>query len=429
MRTLLLRVLLVAALALAAGWAFAQPAPAGFVRRQGAGFVLAGRPYRYIGANYWYGGLLAPQGVGGKARLAKELDFLQQHGVTNLRVMVGAEGLSGGYQYRVLQPLQPEQGKFDESIMASLDYFLAELGKRKMKAVLHFTNTWEWSGGLGQYLEWNGYHDQPLPKNPDYDWNKYRAYIAQFYGCEPCKNAVATYIRYVLARRNSLTGQAYVNDPAIMAWEIINEPRPMTAAATPAFEQWMQQTAALIKSLDKNHLLTTGSEGDIATDNQLAVYERLHADPHIDYLTIHIWPKNWGWFRDTATAKGLPAVLAKTTAYVEKHVAAAQKLNKPLVLEEFGLPRDGQVFTPAASTALRDQYYATLFGMMKQPLIAGYNFWAFGGMARPVPGQVFWKAGDAYLGDPGGEEQGLNSVFDTDQSTWAVIGKYLKTIH
>ncbi len=419
---------LVAGLAIS-GQAAAAPPLAGFVRVQGTGFTLDGKPYRYIGANYWYGGLLATQGPAGKTRLTKELDFLKQKGITNLRVMVGAEGLSSGYQYRVLQPLQPEQGKFDEQIMVGLDYLLAELGKRQMKAVLHFTNTWEWSGGLGQYLEWNGYTGQPLPKNPDYSWDKYRAYIAQFYTCEPCKKAEATYVRYVLARTNSLTHQKYVNDPAIMAWEVINEPRPMTAAATPAFETWMQQTAALVKSLDKNHLLTTGSEGDIASDGNMAVYERLHADRNIDYLTIHIWPKNWGWFRDTATAKSMPSVLAHTTAFVDKHVAVATKLSKPLVVEEFGLPRDGQVFTPAASTTLRDQYYATLFGMIKQqPVIAGYNFWAFGGQARPLPGQVFWKAGDAYMGDPGGEEQGLNSVFDSDKSTWAVIGKYLKTI-
>ena len=422
--------ILAAALALAGGAATAQP---GFVRAQGTQFVLNGKPYRYIGANYWYGGLLATQGPTGKARLTKELDFLKKRGIVNLRVMVGAEGLSGGYQYRVLQPLQPTEGRFDESIMAGLDYLLAELGKRDMKAVLHFTNTWEWSGGLGQYLEWNGYAGQPLPKNPDYSWDKYRAYIAQFYTCEPCKSAVATYIRYVLARTNGLTGKKYINDPAIMAWEIINEPRPMLPTATPAFEAWMKQTAALVKSLDKNHLLTTGSEGDIATDNDMAVYERLHADPNIDYLTIHIWPKNWGWFRDTATAKSFPAVLANTTTFVDKHVAVATKLRKPLVVEEFGLPRDGQVFTPAASTALRDRYYAALFGMMQgntpaSRVIAGYNFWAFGGTARPVPGQVFWKAGDAYMGDPGGEEQGLNSVFDSDKSTWAVIGQYVKTL-
>ncbi len=432
-------------LALASGAAQAQPAPPtqpaqpaqparpGFVRVQGSRFMLDGRPYRYIGTNYWYGGLLATQGQAGRQRLRKELNFLKKRGIINLRVMVGAEGLTHGYQYRVLQPLQPRPGEFDETIMAGLDYLLAELGRRDMKAVLHFTNTWEWSGGLGQYLEWNGYPGQPLPRNPDWNWDRYQAYIAQFYACTPCQSQVDAYVRYVLARTNARTGQRYVDDPAIMAWEVINEPRPMQPAAGPAFESWMRHMAALVKAIDPNHLLATGSEGDIASHDDLGVYQRLHADPNIDYLTIHIWPKNWGWFRDTATARSLPAVLSRTTAYVARHAAVAAALGKPLVVEEFGLPRDGHTFSPAAGTAWRDEYYATLFGLMRgrgaaSQTLAGYNFWSFGGRARPVPGQVFWKPGDAYLGDPGGEEQGLNSVFDSDKSTWKLIKSFQKTL-
>ena len=432
MKTLLLQLSLLSLLlpaTLPARLAAAPRPKAGFVRAQGTGFVLDGQPYHYIGANYWFGGLLATQGAAGRQRLATELDFMKAHGVTNLRVMVGAEGLSHGYQYRVRQPLQTAPGKFDENVMASLDYLLAELGKRDMKAVLHFTNTWEWSGGLSQYLEWNGYPSQPLPKDPDFNWNRFQKYIAQFYTCQPCQAQLDQYIRYVLTRRNSLTKQQYVDDPAIMAWEIINEPRAMQASAVPAFEAWLHRTTALVKSLDKNHLLTTGSEGDMATDGDMALYERMHADPNVDYCTIHIWPKNWGWFRDTATARSLPTVLANTRAYVQRHAAVATRLHKPLVIEEFGLPRDGQVFAPAASTAWRDEYYTMLFGLQHEPggqAIAGYNFWAFGGTARPIPGQTFWKSGDAYMGDPGGEEQGLNSVFDSDNSTWAVIEKYAK---
>ena len=42
-------------------------------------------------------------------------------------------------------------------------------------------------------------------------------------------------------------------------------------------------------------------------------------------------------------------------------------------------------------------------------------------MARPVKGQTFWKDGDDYTGDPPMEEQGLNSVFDGDITTWRLI--------
>jgi mannan endo-1,4-beta-mannosidase len=27
----------------------------------------------------------------------------------------------------------------------------------------------------------------------------------------------------------------------------------------------------------------------------MELFERIHADPNIDYLVMHIWPKNWGW--------------------------------------------------------------------------------------------------------------------------------------
>lgn len=404
----------------------------GFVKVKGTGFTIDGKPYRYIGTNYWYGGLLATNGEAGKKRLKTELDFLKQHGVTNLRVMVGAEGITT-YKYRTPneKTLQPESGKFNENIMVGLDYLLNELGKRNMKAVLHFTNTWEWSGGIGQYLKWNGYGEQPYPKSLGgyYSWDKLRQYISQFYSCKPCMDELDNYIRYVLNRTNSLNGKKYTNDPAIMAWEIINEPRPMEKAAVPAFEQWISHVAALVKSIDKNHLLTTGSEGDIASDFDMAVYRKIHADRNIDYLTIHIWPKNWSWFRDTSINKSYKVILDSAGHDIQKHLKIAQQMNKPLVIEEFGLPRDLHVYNLKATTYNRDNFYNFIFSnVVKNPGIAGANFWAFGGIARPIPGQTFWKDDDEFMGDPGGEEQGLNSVFDADASTWRVITKYAEEI-
>jgi mannan endo-1,4-beta-mannosidase len=408
---------------IAASSCFAQQE---FVKVNGTHFTIDGKPYKYIGVNYWYGGLLATNGDAGKKRLKTELDFLKKNGVTNLRVMVGAEGLTD-YLYRTPneKSLQPEPGKFDENIMAGLDYLLNELGKRNMKAVLHFTNTWEWSGGLGQYLKWNGLGTPPYPKNPGYSWDNYQKFISQFYTCKPCLDEVDNYIKYVLNRTNSLNGKKYIDDAAIMAWEIINEPRPMDTSAIPAFEAWMRHVSALVKSIDKNHLLTTGSEGDIASFNDISVYESIHADKNIDYLTIHIWPKNWGWFKDTSINKSYNNILTKAETYAQRHLELAKKINKPLVIEEFGLPRDLHVYNTSATTYNRDKFYAFIFSMvMTNTDIAGCNFWAFGGTSRPIPGQIFWKDGDEFMGDPGGEEQGLNSVFDSDATTWGIIKQY-----
>ena len=79
-------------------------------------------------------------------------------------------------------------------------------------------------------------------------------------------------------------------------------------------------------------------------------------------------------------------------------------------------------FDPASTTKYRDLYYANMLSFVESDrYIAGANFWAFGGTARPIKGQTFWKPGDDSMGDPPMEEQGLNSVFDTDASTWNVV--------
>ena len=405
-----------------------------YVRTKGGQFLYNNKPYYFIGTNYWYGGLLGLEKdpERGKLRLQKELDFLKRNGVQNLRVVVGAEG-SGMINgiIRIGPPLQPEQGKFDENVFKSLDLLLSEMGKRAMKAVLYLSNNWEWSGGFQQYLIWNNQvpEDQKTRK---LTWDEQRDIVAKFYKCAPCKEAYKGQVSLLLDRTNSLTKQKYTNDPAIMAWELANEPRPMRPSSNEAYQKWISDVAAMIKAKDKNHLVTTGHEGYFGTESW-DLFEAVHADKNIDYITIHIWPKNWRWFQDTSIAKDFGNVITKTKEYIQQHAAIAQKLQKPMVLEEFGLPRDGHVFDPASTTTLRDRYYDTVFSFLQKSaatggVIGGAGFWAFGGTARPHPGQVFWKKGDDYMGDPPMEEQGLNTVFDSDASTWQVISSYANRI-
>jgi len=127
-----------------------------FVQCRKGKFLIGDRPYYFIGANYWYGGLL-PNDPKGKERVIKELDFLVSKGVTNLRVLAGSEGTGkeNGVN-RVAPPLQPGKGVFDSSLLKGLDFLLSEMDKRNMKAVIFLSNNWEWSGGFLQYLNWNG---------------------------------------------------------------------------------------------------------------------------------------------------------------------------------------------------------------------------------------------------------------------------------
>lgn len=403
--------------------------PSSFVQVKNGKLSLDGKPYYFIGTNYWYGSLLG-NSANGKQRLHEELDFLVKNGVTNLRVMVGAEGegLILGIP-RVGPALQPKQGIFDTRAMEGLDYLLAEMSRRKMKAVLFFSNNWEWSGGFLQYLNWNGKVADSI-LNRKLSWDETRDIVSQFYACTGCVSDYKKQLQLIVNRTNSITQKKYIDDTAIMAWEIANEPRPMRPAAISAYKTFLSSMAAGIKAVDKNHLVTIGAEGDIGTET-LEVYEATHADKNIDYLTIHIWPKNWAWYTGMLSADKFDSVLAKTKSYIDKHIASANKLGKPLVIEEFGLPRDGHAFSPGAATSFRDAYYRSIFSVMQFSVkdngpVAGCNFWAFNGKARPIPGQLFWKPGDDYMGDPPMEEQGLYGVFDSDNSTWKIIRSFAK---
>ena len=151
----------------------------------------------------------------------------------------------------------------------------------------------------------------------------------------------------------------------------------------------------------------------------IALYERVHADPNIDYLNIHIWPYNWGWVKADSLKELLPRAKENTKKYINDHMVVAQKYKKPVVLEEFGFPRDGFRFSKSTSTEVRDEYYQYVFDLIRQDrenggLFAGCNFWAWGGFAEQNSDHIYWEKEDDYTGDPAQEEQGLNSVFATD---------------
>lgn len=259
-------------------------------------------------------------------------------------------------------------------------------------------------------------------------WDELRDTISQFYSCVPCKAAYNEQISVVMNRTNKFNRKKYVDDATIMAWEIANEPRPMRPSANEDYKKFIAETAANIKKRDKNHLVVIGHEGRIGTES-MEIFEQIHTDKNIDYLTIHIWAKNWQWFRDGKLAEDYEIAAKKMTEYINEHLVIAKKLNKPLVVEEFGLPRNNQSFDINSATDLRDDYYTKVFSLLTSNFkengnLAGANFWAFGGTARPIKNQVFWKKGDDLIGDPPMEEQGLNTVFDSDKSTWKIIRTY-----
>lgn len=402
-------------------------AQTGFVKVKDGHFVRHGQPYYYVGTNFWYGAILGSEGQGGdRKRLCRELDKMKSLGIDNLRILVGSDG-KRGVKTKVEPTLQEAPGVYNDTILAGLDYLLMQMEKRNMVAVLYLNNSWEWSGGYGYYLEQAGMGKAPRPNEDGYP--AFMNFVAKYASCEKAHQLFYDYVRFIIGRTNRYTHRRYVDDPAIMSWQIGNEPRAFSKEALPAFEHWLAEASSLIRSLDSNHLISIGSEGSWGCENDIACYERICADKNVDYCNIHLWPYNWSWARQDHLVEDLGVSCQNTKEYIDQHLDVCARIKKPLVMEEFGYPRDGFSFTPGSSTVGRDGYYQYVFGLVadnaeKGEYFAGCNFWGWGGFAQPMHEQ--WQVGDDYTGDPAQEAQGLNSVFVKDASTLKVIRSQVK---
>ena len=393
-----------------------------FVKVVDGHFQRNGKPYYYVGTNFWYGAILGSEGRGGNRELlCQELDDMKAMGIDNLRILVGSDG-EEGVLTKVEPTLQKAPGVYNDTILAGLDYLLMEMGKRDMVAVLYLNNSWEWSGGYGFYLEHAGEGVAPRPNEDGYP--AFMNFMRKYATSEKAHKLFYDYVRFIISRTNRYTNVAYVDDPAIMSWQIGNEPRAFGKEELEPFTNWLKEASALIRSLDKNHLISIGTEGAWGCEGDYETYEKISSDPNIDYCNIHIWPYNWSWAKPDRLIEDLPAACDSTKQYIDRHIEICDRLNKPLVMEEFGYPRDGFKFDKKTSTKGRDGYYKYVFSLVadnaeKGGKFAGCNFWAWGGRANPQHEQ--WLPGDDYTGDPAQEAQGLNSVFSTDTTTLEIV--------
>lgn len=433
-------IILSAAMCLLAGCVADSPQESGFVEVQDGEFVRNGEKIAFVGTNFWYGPIIASEGRGGdRERLHKELDALKEIGVTNLRILVGSDGPEG-VAYKVEPVLQPEPGVYNDTLLRGLDYLLDQMARRDMHAVLYFNNSWEWSGGYGQYLEWAGDGKALLPSVDGYE--NYVDHVCRFVKNDKAKELYYNHVRNIVTRTNTITGKPYKDDPTIFSWQIGNEPRAFArdSVTKEAFAQWMCSSASLIKSLDSNHMVSTGSEGLYGCEVDMELFEKIHAHKDFDYLNVHIWPLVWRWVTKDTFADSVCVANEMTEKYLTAHFPVAERLGKPIVLEEFGYPRDGNrsfegeaekfwdgvSLSKQSPTTARDEYYSYVFARLLKAQEAGeplkgVNFWGWGGFAEQSEQNEFWKPGDDYCGDPAQEPQGLFSVYASDKATIELI--------
>lgn len=400
-----------------------------FVRVDGRQFVRDQRTWYVCGTNLWYGANLgAPSNPEGRVRLVRELDRLQKIGVNNLRVLGASEACAVAGTVR--PAIQKAPGVYNEDALEGLDFLIQEAGRRHMTLVVFLNNFWDWSGGMPQYLAW--VENKPAQGLRDLPWWEYNRHLSEFYGSAPAQAWYRQYIAMIINRVNTLSGVRYRDDPTIMTWELANEPRPgvdqKNEPRIQPFIAWVDGTAAYIHQLDPHHLVTTGSEGIWGGLDNEANFLLVHRSKSIDYAVFHLWPNNWKWFHADRYQETIGPTLTKAREYAEKHFALGAALGKPTVLEEFGLDRDGG-FTVDVGVSSRDRYYAEMFAVIEQSVhaggaAAGSNFWLWGGEGRPPPSGQPLAAGQIGTGDMPQEPPGLNTVYDSDQSTLKILGDH-----
>jgi len=412
-----------------------KPVPTvSYVTVQGRQFVLDHHAWYLCGTNLWYGAFLGrPSNPEGRDRLVRELDRLQQLGINNLRVLGAAEACTTANATKPVITLRP--GDYNEDMLQGLDFLISEAGKRQMKLVVFLNNYWDWSGGIPQYLAWAT--GRPVQGLGDLPWKEWNRVQSAFYTNQTAMNLYRNYLAMIVNRTNTITQIKYRDDPAIMSWELANEPRAgeregENEAVFAAFRNWVESTASLIHGLDPHHLVTTGSEGTMGCLGSEDYFRQEHGVKAIDYAVFHLWPNNWGWYKRANFRETIGETLTKSRQYIQQHLAMAESLDKPIVIEEFGLDRDGG-FTTDIPTTARDQFYQEVFSLIESSVAtggsaAGSSFWLWGGAGRPPHAGDPSPADGIGAGDMLQEAPGLNAVFDCDQSTLAIISTHFANL-
>ncbi|SWT82092.1 endo-b1,4-mannanase 5C [Klebsiella pneumoniae] len=147
--------------------------------------------------------------------------------------------------------------RLNEKAMRVYDNMIAEADKQGLRLILPFIDHWWWWGGREQLAAF--YHE----KAEDFyrtDSKTFKAYL--------------DVIRQVITRTNTVTGRAYYDEKAIMAWETGNELEDTNA-------DFLHQTAAWIKKWAPHQLVVDGTYKKI---NPFAL-----TDPNVDIVSNHYY--------------------------------------------------------------------------------------------------------------------------------------------
>lgn len=216
-----------------------------------------------------------------------------------------------------------------------------------------------------------------------------------FYVDPRVKAAYKNYARTIITRKNTVTGVNYADEPAILGWEVLNEPHtkdeyernggavckntPGGCVPGKLAYTWIAEMSAYIKSLDAKHLVSTGEEGYRADGDTSCCHNnwinggfkgedftKNTALPTIDFATIHVYPDHWQITPSEYTWIG--------PNYIADRAKVAHSFGKPIIMEEYGMENGYMA---------RDDLLSYLTRVAAENDVAGSLVWAV--WAKNVP--------------------------------------------
>eukprot|EP01025_Chloroclados_australasicus_P046175 TRINITY_DN5093_c0_g1_i2.p1 TRINITY_DN5093_c0_g1~~TRINITY_DN5093_c0_g1_i2.p1 ORF type:complete len:685 (+),score=37.55 TRINITY_DN5093_c0_g1_i2:150-2204(+) len=287
--------------------------------------------------------------------------------------------------------------QWDDSVFQAIDKIIQKAANYDIKIVFAFANYWEHFIGSEQYVFWA-------------EGTLQNKTIQDFFQGENSKLLYKAHVCKAINRINSKTGIRWRDDPTIMGWNLMNEPRCpgciSGGSRSSVTNQWIDEMAGFIKSIDPNHLVTSGMEG-FSTDEsgsgnkdnpgswalcQGTDFVEGHKSQNVDFATIHIYPEHKVWDYDNNQFCDVACQINWAQQFYEARLNEATNiLKKPLVLEEFGMSikqkvrisqANGGYFERLYTREERVDIYKRLSGSMLSAIERGEN----------VGGFMFWMA-------------------------------------
>jgi hypothetical protein len=243
----------------------------GFVTRSGDKLLLKGQPFRFSGANVYWGALDDDGRTGLNYPTPFEVQSSLQTVVDMGETVVRCQtcGISTGTPLSV----EPALGEVSQTQLQHIDYFIAQAQKYGLEVVIPLTDNYDYY--LGSYCDYTSWLRLSATSScPS------AAAASAFYTSRKAIAAFEKYIAILLNHVNYYTHVRNKDNPSIIAWETGNE-LPYGKGGPAEFTKWTATISAYIKAQDTNQLVMDGSAYLDPGDLKL---------PDVDIVDMHYYP-------------------------------------------------------------------------------------------------------------------------------------------